>query len=163
MKTVWPIVVLIFALCLSACATFSPPEVETGISTMPAQSTEPEYPMFKTTMGDFIILSARLVDEVRDSKAPPGEKFLLLELARPDKKKLVMGEFSLESFQKMISDSSGEIYIMKDDGAQQFYTGMGGWINEEEFVMGFYISSPLPKTYTLYWTDNAPIPLNIEG
>jgi len=163
MKTVWPIVVLIFALCLSACATFSPPEVETGISTMPAQSTEPEYPMFKTTMGDFIILSARLVDEAHGTKAPPGDKFLLLELARPGMEKLVMGEFPLESFRDLVLNGREEIYVLKDDGTKLFFSGMSGWFNEDEFVLGFTVFAPLPETYTLYWTDNAPISLSVEG
>lgn len=124
--------------------------------------TETAYPLLKTTMGDFIIVSARLVDEARDTKAPPGDKFLLVELARPGMEKLVMGEFPLESFREMVTDSRNDIYVLRDDGSQVFYSGMGGWLNEDEFVMGFTVFQPLPQTYTLYWTGNPPIELNIE-
>jgi hypothetical protein len=110
-------------------------------------------------MGDFIIVSARLVDEVHGNKSPTGEKFLLVVLARPNLAKLIPGEFSLESFQNMINDGHDEIYILGNDGSRKFSTGMGGWV-EEEFVMGFTV--PLLETYTLYWPGNLPIPLDIE-
>jgi hypothetical protein len=127
----------------------------------PTSSTSTAYPLLKTLMGDFIIVSARLVDEARESKAPSGQKFLLIGLARPGLKKLVMGEFSLESFQEMISDSPGEIYVLGNDDSQLFYSGMGGWLDgEDEFVMGFTV--PFVETYTLYWTNNHPIRLDIE-
>ncbi len=109
-----------------------------------------------------MIVSARLVDEARDTKAPPGDKFLLVELARPGMEKLIMGEFSLKSFQEMVTDDQSEIYVLRDDGSQLFYSGMGGWLNEDEFVMGFTVFQPLPETYTLFWGDNLPIELMIE-
>lgn len=136
---------------------------KTEVSATPISNTELTYPLVKTTMGDFIIVSARLVDEARDTKAPPGDKFLLLELARPGMEKLVMGEFSLESFQEMVTDDRSGVYVLRDDGSQLFFSGMGGWLNDDEFVMGFTVFQPLPETYTLYWTGNSPIELNIEG
>jgi len=116
-------------------------------------------------MGDFIVLSARLVDEAHEDKAPAGYKFLLIGLAQPDMQKLVAGEFSFESFQSMASGSDSEIYILGSDGEKTDYGGMGGWLDNDEpvaddFVMGFLV--PLAETYTLYWTDNPPIPLSIE-
>jgi hypothetical protein len=116
-------------------------------------------------MGDFIVISTGLVDEVHGDKAPLGEKFLLIGLARPGLEKLVLGEFSFESFQNMISDSPDEIYVLGSDGSQTPYTGIGGWLDGEEefadeFVMGFTV--PLVETYTLYWTNNPPIRLNIK-
>ena len=113
-------------------------------------------------MGDFIIVSARLVDEAHGSEAPPGDKFLLVGLARPGMEKLVMGEFPLEDFRNLILDGRDEIYVLRDDGSQLFYSGMGGWFTEDDFVMGFTVFQPLPKSYTFYWTDNPPIPLIIE-
>jgi len=139
------------------------PTIENNeVVSTPTSTAETEYPLLKTTMGDFIIVSARLVDEARDTKAPPGDKFLLVELARPGMEKLVMGEFSLESFQKMVTDDQSGIYVLRDDGTQAFYSGMGGWLNEDEFVMGFTVFQPLPEAYTLYWADNSPIELMIE-
>jgi hypothetical protein len=125
----------------------------------PISSTNTASPLLKTSMGDFIIVSARLVDEVHGNKSPTGEKFLLVVLARPNLAKLIPGEFSLESFQNMINDGHDEIYILGNDGSRKFSTGMGGWV-EEEFVMGFTV--PLLETYTLYWPGNLPIPLDIE-
>jgi hypothetical protein len=116
-------------------------------------------------MGDFFVLSARLVDEAHEDKAPSGYKFLLIGLVRPDMQKLVAGEFSFESFQSMASSSDSEVYILGSDGSKTDYRGMGGWLDNDEpvaddFVMGFLV--PLAETYTFYWTDNPPIPLSIE-
>jgi hypothetical protein len=167
MKTKGIIFLLTIVLLLTACApAFTKPVTQTieGTEVIAAtiSSTEVTYPLIKTAMGDFVIVSARLVDEVRDTKAPPGDKFLLVELARPGLEKLVMGEFSLESFQEMVANDKNGIHVLRDDGSQLFYSGMGGWLNEDEFVMGFTVFQPIPETFTLYWADNAPIELNIE-
>jgi hypothetical protein len=87
--------------------------------------------------------------------------------------KLIADEFSFESFQNMIFDNPDEIYVLGNDGSQIFYRGMGGWLDGEgegegegdfadEFVMGFGVFLPQAETYTLYWTNNPPIRLNIE-
>jgi hypothetical protein len=55
-------------------------------------------PMMLKTMGDFWIVSTRIVDEVHNSKAPIEYKFLLIGLTRPELQKLVLGEFSLNLF-----------------------------------------------------------------
>lgn len=172
MKTKVMIFIITIAFLLAACTPSSislTPTTE-KIEALPTQTSSPNiesspdtvYPLIKTTMGDFIIVSARLVDEARDTKAPPGDKFLLLELARPGMEKLVMGEFPLESFHEMVTDDRSGIYVLRDDGSQLFFSGMGGWLNEDEFVVGFTVFQPLPETYTLYWTGNSPIELNID-
>lgn len=112
-----------------------------------------------------MVVSERLVDEAHEDKAPSGYKFLLIGLAQPDLQKIVAGEFSFESFQSMASGSDGEIYVLGSDGSKTEYRGMGGWLDNDEpvaddFVMGFLV--PLAETYTLYWSNNPPIPLRIE-
>lgn len=154
MKTVWVIILATAVLLLSACSP-STRLVQTTVT----NTAIPSQQNLKTTMGDFIIVSVHLVDEVHESKAPDGNKFLLIGLVHPDLQKPVPGEFSLESFQTMILDSNNEIYILGNDGSQTFYSHMGGWI-EDDFVIGFTV--PLVETYTLYWTNNSPIPLKVE-
>ena len=106
-------------------------------------------------MGDFTIVSARLVEEVHDTRAPQGESFLLIGLAKPNLEKLVAGEFPLETFQSKIQQDQNGIYVLGSDGSQTFYTSMGGWI-EDDFVIGFRV--PVGDSFTLYWTGNDPIP-----
>ncbi|MFT3895317.1 MAG: hypothetical protein QM730_27140 [Anaerolineales bacterium] len=153
-KTLWVVHSIIAFLLLSACGSPAP-----AIETKVDPTATPSQQILKTSMGDFAIVSARLVDEVHDSKAPEGEQFLLIGLAQPDLQKLVPGEFSLETLQDTMLKSQNEIYVLGDDGSQTFYTSMGGWV-DDDFVIGFRV--PAGGTYTLYWTDNAPIPLKIE-
>ncbi len=167
MKTKAKLLLLTIACLITACTpstfmTATPTIEKIEVVNTPTSNSETAYPLLKTAMGDFMIVSARLVDEARDTKAPPGDKFLLVELARPGMEKLILGEFSLESFQEMVTDDQSEIYVLRDDGTQAFYSGMGGWLNEDEFVMGFTVFQPLPETYTLFWGDNSPIELLIE-
>jgi hypothetical protein len=144
---------VIAILLLSSCGQPSAPaETEAAYTATPSLQT------LKTTMGDFVIVSARLVDEVKGTQAPSGEKFLLIGLVDSNMQKLVPGEFSLESFQATIQDSQSDIYIQGKDGSQSYYSHMGGWV-EDDFVIGFTV--PVEETYTLYWTGNAPIPLNV--
>ncbi len=56
-----------------------------------------------------------------------------------------MGEFSLEEFQEMVTDNSSEISVLGNDGSHAFNSGMGGWLNEDEFVMGFTIFTLFQK------------------
>lgn len=153
-KNVWLVISAIAILLLPACES---PVRATETAIFPTAT--PAQQILKTTMGDFAIVSARLVDEVHDSQAPQGEQFLLIGLAQPDLQKLVAGEFSLEKFQEAMLKDQNEIYILGNDGSQTFYTSMGGWV-EDDFVIGFRV--PAGGTYTLYWAGNAPIPLNIE-
>jgi hypothetical protein len=160
-----PLPTLTFEETPLSSISLTPAMEEMEVLDTPTSSANTAYPLLKTSMGDFIVISARLVDEVHGDESPPGEKFLLIGLARPGLEKLVMSEFSFESFQNMISDSPGEIYVLGSDGSQILYRGMGGWLDGEnefadEFVMGFTV--PLVETYTLYWNNNPPIRLNIE-
>jgi hypothetical protein len=151
MKTVWVFISAIAFLVLASCSPLSgPAETE----------TVPSQPALKTTMGDFVIISARLMDEVHEDQAPSGSKFLLIGLVQPDMQKLVPGEFSLEAFQTTIQESQNDIYISGKDGSQSYHSHMGGWI-EEDFVIGFTV--PIEESYTLHWTGNDPIPLDIEN
>ncbi len=154
MKAVWNVIPVLVALCISSCSPSSGlPETEEVNTVAPSQ------PILKTTMGDFVITSARLVDEVHDQKSRPGEKFLLLILTQPDLENLVPGEFSLDNFQKMIQDSNGQIYVSGKDGSQ-FISTMAGWV-QDEFTMGFTV--PNVESYTLHWPGNFPIELSLEG
>ena len=150
MKTVWIAISVITALSLPACSPSAElPEMEV------LNPATPSPPNLKTSMGDFLISSAHLVDEVHDEKAPPGEKFLLVILTQPGLVNLVPGEFSLESFRTMIQESNGQIYVLGKDGSPVIST-MAGWI-EDEFTMGFRVA--LADSYTLYWPGNSPIEL----
>lgn len=157
-KPVWLIISTIIMFFLSSCSSL--PE----LSNIKMENTAMP-PLLKTTMGDFVVVSARLIEDVKDSKAPDGYKFLLIGLARPDMQKLLAGEFSLESFQSMVLSSDNDVYVSGGDGSQVSYGGMGGWLDDSEpvaddFVIGFLV--PIAETYTLYWAENPPIPLSIE-
>ncbi|PKN88443.1 MAG: hypothetical protein CVU46_00730 [Chloroflexi bacterium HGW-Chloroflexi-8] len=151
MKAFLSVVIAIFAIYSSSCAPKS---------TLPVngeeKTTEPVQQVLKTTMGDFVINSTRLVDEVNNQQSQPEEKFLLVILTDPNGKNLVPGEFLLEDFQKMIQDSNGQIYVL-GEGDFQIISTMAGWV-EDEFVLGFRV--PIVDSYTLSWSGNSPIELN---
>lgn len=157
MKPVWIVISTIALLLVPACGSPTRPTEAADVPT-----ATPAQQVLKTTMGDFAIVSARLVDEVHDSKAPDGYQFLLIGLAGPDLQKLVPGEFSLETLQATIQKDQNEIYIQGKADSQTFYTQMGGWVDDamDEFVIGFTV--PVGGPYTLYWINNPPIPLNVE-
>jgi hypothetical protein len=166
-------ILIIMAFLIASCnplstSTLPPVKEEIESVNTPALSTETvstpdaEYLILKTTMGDFIIVSGRLVDEVRGSKAPPGDKYLLVGFARPGMEKLVMGEFPLEDFRNLIQDGRDEIYVLRDDGSQLFFSGMGGWLTEDDFVMGSRYSNLYRKHTHYIGPITPPIPLNIE-
>lgn len=141
---------LIAALLLSSCRpSAAPPEAVKASTATPALS------ILKTTLGDFVITSSRLVDEVHDQKPRPGEKFLLVALTQPGVDHLDPGTFKLEDFQKMIQDSNGQIYVSGKDSSPHI-SNMAGWV-EDQFVMGFTV--PNAETYTLHWPGNPEIEL----
>lgn len=170
MKSIRIITFVMIVFFISSCNPLSSNTptstlAETTAVDTPAPIVNTTYPLLKTSMGDFIVVSARLVDEAHENKAPSGYKYLLIGLAQPGLQKIVAGEFSFESFQAMAADSDGEIYVFGSDGSKIDYGGMGGWLDNNEpvaddFVMGFLL--PLAETYTLYWPTNTPIPLSIE-
>lgn len=154
MKTVWVLLSVIAAFSLPSCNPSSKmPETEI------LNPATPSIPSLKTSMGDFLIRAVRLVDEVHNEKAQPGEKFLLVILTKPGLVNLVPGEFSLESFETMIRESNGQIYVLGKDGSP-IISPMAGWI-EDEFTMGFRV--PPAESYTLYWLGNAPIELSLTS
>lgn len=157
------VVLVAVMLFISACQPISS-------TPLPLAPTEPDVlqapvspdsaqPLLKTAQGDFVIASARLVDEANGVKPQAGEKILLVILTQPDLKNLDPGEFSLENFNNMVHDPKTEIYILGNDGSQTIST-MGGWVGDE-FAMGFRVPVEI-NTYTLYWAGNAPIPLRVE-
>jgi len=150
-KAILSVIFIILALSSISCNPTSslPVEVE-------SITAEPLRQVVKTTMGEFIISSVRLVDEVHDQQSEPGEKFLLIVLTDPNGKNLVPGEFLLEDFQKMIQDSNGQIYVTGADDSKIIST-MAGWV-EDEFALGFRV--PIVDSYTLFWSGNSPIELN---
>jgi hypothetical protein len=169
MKATSLTILLIIFLTISSCSSlvqkYSTPTTEEPTKMVtPTLSTDTSV-LLKTSMGDFAVVSARLVDTAHENKAPDGYKYLLIGLAQPDLQKIIAGKFSFEAFQSMALSSDNKIYILGSDGIQTPYNGMGGWLDDEEaiaddFVMGFLV--PLADTYTLYWNDNPSIPLSIE-
>lgn len=155
-KAAWFVIPIVIALSLASCnPSTAVPETEV-VETEAVNETSSSQPVLKTNLGDFIILSSRLVDEVHEQKSPSGNEFLLVVLTQPDLKNLLPGDFSLEAFQKMVQDSSGKIYVTgKDD--TQFISTMAGWV-EDEFTMGFTVSPS--ESYTLHWPGNSLIELN---
>jgi hypothetical protein len=154
MKAVWGVIPIIVTLCLSSCSPSSGlPETEEVNKPTPSQT------VLKTDIGDLVITSSRLVDEVHDQKSRPGEVFLLVTLTQPGLENLVPGEFSLEVFQKMIQDSNGQIFVSGEDDTQ-FISTMAGWV-QDEFTMGFTV--PMEESYTLHWPGNSPIELSPNG
>lgn len=150
-------------LFISACAPISstplPAAREPNALQELTQSPDSTQPLLKTEQGDFVIASARLVEEANGVKPQAGEKLLLVILTQPDLTNLDPVNFSLEAFSTMTHAPSTEIYILGNDGSQTTST-MGGWVGDE-FAMGFRVPSDI-NTYTLHWTGNSPIPLHVE-
>lgn len=154
LKAVFMLFTLLIVFTLAGCN--APAGSPAG---KPEVTAEPSPRILKTSMGEFLIDSAWVTDQVKDTEAPEGEQFLLISITFTDGKKPVMGEFSLEDFQTMINSGEGDIYVLSDDGTQSFYTQMGGWL-EEDFVFGFRV--PVAGAYTLFWAGNDPIALIME-
>lgn len=155
--------ILLITIVLSACAAglAIPPtptvDIISTLVTLDSQN-DPVRPVISTSMGDFVVVSSRFVDEAHGDKPKDGEKFLMLILSQPGKDKLDPASFSLEEFDKVVHDTSaGEIYILASDGSKTIST-MGGWL-DDEFAMGFRVPAA-SGSFTLYWWDNDPIKLN---
>jgi len=151
---------LLISACASTPSTPLPPAAtEPNALQEPTQSPESAQPLLKTEQGDFAIAAARLVDEANGVKPQTGEKLLLVILTQPDLANLDPGKFSLQAFHDMTHDIDTEIYILGNDGSQTIST-MGGWVGDE-FAMGFRVPADI-NTYTLHWTGNSPIALQVE-
>jgi hypothetical protein len=155
MKSVLKIFVLVVMFSASACnVPLAATEAARALDT-PKPEKDIAQPLIKTPAGDFVIVSARFVDEVHGDKPGPGEKILLVILSQPGLERLDPATFFLEDFDKIIHDTSkAPIYILGDDGSETVST-MGGWV-DEEFAMGFILPATA-NTYTLFWPDNPPI------
>lgn len=153
-------IMLFISACQPISSTSIPPAAtEPNALQASAPGSDSAQPLLKTEQGDFMIASARLVDEANGVKPQAGEKLLLVILTQPNLTNLDPNEFSLESFSNMTHDSNTEIYILGDDDSQTIST-MGGWVGDE-FAMGFRVPVDI-NTYILYWTGNSPIPLRVE-
>jgi hypothetical protein len=165
MKSILISAVLVMMFCLPGCkqaATATPfAATEASMATdTPKPAKDATQPMLKTAMGDFLIVSARFVDEVNGVKPDSGEKILLVFLSRPGMERMDPNTFPLEAFDKMTHDTTlGEIYLLGSDGSRTIST-MGGWV-KEEFAMGFRLPVAA-KTYRLFWPGNAPIDIVTE-
>jgi hypothetical protein len=154
------LVILFVSACAPASSAQLPPETtEPGELDTSASNTTAAQPLLKTEMGDFIIASARLVDEANGVKPQAGEKLLLVILTQPDLANLDPSKFSLQAFHDMTHDTDTEIYILGNDDSQTTST-MGGWVGDE-FAMGFKVPAAI-TAYTLYWTGNSPVSLHVE-
>lgn len=147
---------LVLILGLGACTT-NPPAPQAVIETTPilAASATAEVLTISTPMGEFVIASARFVEEVNGVKPGPGEKLLLIGLTKPGTDRLDPSSFSLEAFQAMIQDTSqGVIHILGNDGSETIST-MAGWVGPEytEFAMGFRLPGSI-TAYQLVWPGN---------
>jgi len=164
LKTIHKIMAVVILFCLTSCnalahSSKAPDQFTVMDETQAAADPSTSLPFLNTTMGEFVIVTSRLVDEIHGDKPLPGNKFLLVVLAGPEMAKLEAGIFSLEEFQKMVTASGDDIYILGKDNVQTFSSGMGGWAGEE-FVMGFMV--PESEPYTLYWPENSPVELILE-
>ena len=165
MKTVLISAILVMMIGLTACKqAATPTPLATREVLLATDTSKPAedatQPVIKTSMGDFLIVSARFVDEVNGVKPDSGEKILLLILSRPGNERMDPSTFPLEDFDKMIHDTTnGEIYMLGGDGSRTIST-MGGWVNKE-FAMGFRMPNTA-KTYRLFWPGNPPFDIFTE-
>lgn len=163
MNLAWIAILAALMLLISACtpisSTPSPAPTAPDVLEAPTSSPESTQPFLKTEMGDFVIASARLVNEANGAKPLEGEKLLLVILTQPELTNLDPKNFSLQDFSNMTYAPGMEIYILGEDGSQTTST-MGGWVGDE-FAMGFRVPAEI-NAYTLYWTGNSPIALRVE-
>jgi hypothetical protein len=152
-------IVLFIAACAPVSSTPLPAATGSNALQESTQGPESAQPLLKTEQGDFVIASARLVDEANGVKPQAGEKLLLVILTQPDLTNLDPDNFSLEAFSNMTHAPGTEIYILGEDGSQTIST-MGGWVGNE-FAMGFRVPVDV-NTYALHWTGNSPISLHVE-
>ncbi len=150
---------LVVAFGFTACTANPAKPMETDESLSPASVTEiGRQPTIHTTMGDFVIPSARFVDEVNGEKPGPGEKLLLVALTTPEMDNLDPSHLSLEEFQNMVQNTDqGTIHILGEDGSQTI-SSMAGWVGPEykEFVIGFRVPDTV-ATFQLVWPGNDPL------
>ena len=164
MKTNWTALLLTLVLCLPACTGLpAAPSVTDAVLEEAAETPAPapeanSKPVLKTSIGDFVIDSARWVDEVNGVTPGEGERILLVILTQPGVERLDPEQFSLEAFDKAIHDTSnGEVHISGSDGSYTIST-MAGWVGEkfDEFAIGFRLPVTA-EALQLFWPGNEPV------
>ncbi len=150
---------LVLTLGLTACTANPPaPQDTTETGPSPNASATTGDLSITTPMGEFVIASARFVDEVNGDIPGAGEKLLLIVLTKPGTQNLDPINFSLEEFQTMVQDTSqGVIHILGNDGSETIST-MAGWVGPEhkEFGLGFRLPGSV-TAYQLVWPGNDPV------
>jgi len=153
MKQLILLISIILGFSLAGCNSSTDPKIEEENNNTLTNQT------LKTSMGDLIISDIQLADEVHNQQPPAGQKFLLLTLAKSDLQPLDPATFSLETFQTMMQENSGKIYI-NGNSDTQFISTMAGWV-EDDFMVGFLVDES--NSYTLYWPDNPTINLVVDN
>ncbi|HSH01405.1 MAG TPA: hypothetical protein VLL52_02730 [Anaerolineae bacterium] len=137
-------------------------EVEAEESQDGMSDDEMAKPMIETSLGTFVIDSARFVDEVRGQPAGPDAQYLLVALAGEKGEELAPGSVDLMAFNEALKDvSQGDLVHVT--GSDDFYmvSTMGGWLGDE-FVIGFVVPNSVTD-YQLFWPGNELIEIVPEG
>ena len=130
--------------------------------------------VFTTKIGDFLVDSSHLQDEVIGGDAGENSKFLLVVLTHADGSPIDPETFDLEAFQE-IREGQVEIkwnelpnysldHLMKSDDDRYFaICPMGGWLNDD-FVVGCTVPAPADEYWFVwgYEGENEPILLTPE-
>jgi hypothetical protein len=145
---------LCFLILLAAVSGCAP--APTAIPT-PTATLLPVPYSIPTSLGQFGVSRARLVDEANSTKANPGEKILLVTLTL-DGKNPDSGSIPLDQFSALTHDSaSGEqVHVTGSDGVDAIST-MGGWV-DGEFVMGFNVPAN-GADFVFHWPGLEPMDL----
>lgn len=166
MKLMPVFLVTLLALSLVGCSgqagpTATSPAAIEKIETPTLTPGNSAKPLLKTAAGDFVIDSARFVNEINGVTAGPGEKILLVLLRDAEGNPLDPGTFSLEAFDKAMRNlSAGEVHLSGAGGAYAICS-MAGWIGEkyDQFAMGFRIAGTV-ENIQFVWPGNEPIAIN---
>jgi hypothetical protein len=146
-------ILFIVTLIMTGCAVSAQP---TSVpTTEPAMATTLKV---TTSLGEFEVVSARMVDEANSTQANPGEKILLVVLTL-DGKTPEMGAIPLDQIQTLTHDSSTDeqVHVTGSDNLDVIST-MGGWV-DGDFTLGFNI----PETATglvLHWPGQPALDLS---
>lgn len=160
MKPIRILMNLLMVVGLAACGQLrsgAPADSLQDAAPAPTEAPAAASGKLTTTAGEFAIVGARFVAEANGTRPQPGERLLLVMLARPDRTPLTPADFSLEAFQQAVQDpGAGGVYLLGADGARAITT-MAGWV-ADEFAMGFRVPEGTGAV-TLYWPGNDPIAL----
>lgn len=104
----------------------------------------------KTSAGEWVINSVRLVDEVRGIKAGPDQTILLILFKSPDGGTIKMEDFSAarQTVETGIKGEGDDLYVCT----------MGGILESGETALGCIVPLSM-QSYKFYWGDNPIIEL----